>query len=129
MVTQEAEAPATWIFVVSDDSRVRDAAGDGFGGSVEVTFAADAREALEILRRGIPALAVVDLHAGSAGGFALCKDMAADPRLARVPILMLLERDQDAWLAREAGAHMYKTKPIDSAELVDSAFTLISSSG
>lgn len=128
MMTQEAEAPASWIFVVSDDPRVRDIAGDGFGDSVQVTFAADAREALEILRRGIPAVAVVDMHAGSAGGFALCKDMAADPRLAEVPVLMLLERDQDAWLAREAGAAMYKTKPVDPAELVGSVSALISSS-
>ncbi len=127
MIAQEAEASTTWILVVSDDASVRAAAGDGFGGSVQVTFASDAREALEILRSATPAVVVVDMHAGSAGGFALCKDMDASPRLARVPVLMLLERDQDAWLARTAGAAMYKTKPVDGSELVESALSLSSS--
>lgn len=127
MIAEEAEASTTWILVVSDDARVRDAAGDGFGGSVEVTFASDAREALEILRSATPAVVVVDMHAGSAGGFALCKDMGANPRLARVPVLMLLERDQDAWLARTAGAAIYKTKPVDGSDLVESVLSLSSS--
>lgn len=124
MANTDAEAPASWIFVVSDDPRVRDVAGFGFGSSVEVTFAADAREALEVMRDGIPAVAVVDMQAGSAGGFALAKDMNADPRLSQVPVLMLLQRDQDAWLAREAGAAMYRTKPIDASELVEAALSL-----
>lgn len=124
MGTTEIKAPTKWIFVVSDDPRVRDVAGFGFGSSVEVTFATDAREALEIMREGIPAVVVVDMHAGSAGGFALAKDMKADPRLRRVPVLMLLQRDQDAWLAREAGAELHKTKPIDTTELVEAALSL-----
>ena len=127
MSDAEVEAPARWIFVVSDDPRVREVAGFGFGSSVEVTFAADAREALEVMREGIPAAVVVDMHAGSAGGFALAKDMNADPRLSQVPVLMLLQRDQDAWLAREAGAAAYRTKPIDASELVEAALSLTQS--
>src|SRR5688572_10236609 len=124
MAPTEMEAPAAWIFVVSDDPRVREVAGFGFGPSVEVTFATDAREALEIMREGIPAVVVVDMHAGSAGGFALAKDMKADPRLSRVPVLMLLQRDHDAWLASEAGADSYRTKPLDASELVEAALSL-----
>lgn len=124
MADTDLEARASWVFVVSDDPRVRDVAGFGFGSSVEVTFAADAREALEVMREGIPAAVVVDMHAGSAGGFALVKDMKADPRLSRVPVLMLLQRDQDAWLAREAGAELHRTKPIDASELVEAALSL-----
>lgn len=125
MTSNDGGAPPSWILVVSDDRRIHDAAGFGFGSSVEVTFARDARAALEIMRNGIPAAAVVDMQAGSAGGFALCRDMNADPRLARVPVLMLLQRDQDAWLAREAGASAYRTKPIDTSDLVDAALSLI----
>lgn len=124
MTSSDIDAPASWILVVSDDPRVHDVAGFGFGSSVEVTFAADAREALEIMRNGIPAVLVVDMHAGSAGGFALGKDVKADPRLDHIPVLMLLQRDQDAWLAREAGADMHRTKPIDASELVDAALSL-----
>lgn len=124
MSPAEGAIATTWIVVVSDDERIRDSAGYGFDDSVVVTFAADAREAIEILREGTPAVVVVDLHAGSAGGYALCRDMAADPRLETIPVLMLLERDQDAWLAKEAGADLHRTKPIDTAELVAVALSL-----
>lgn len=129
MSTGEAAAASTWILVVSDDPRVHEVAAHGFGASVDVTFAEDARRALEMLRAATPSVVVVDLQSGSAGGFALCKDMAADPRLEPVPVLMLLERDQDAWLAREAGAEMHRTKPVDASDLVHAALSLTSSSG
>lgn len=90
-----------------------------------MTFAADAREALEVLRLGIPAVMVVDIQSGSAGGYALLRDMAADPRLESVPVMMLLDRDQDAWLAKEAGARMHLTKPIDVSRLVEAALSLV----
>jgi len=127
MSPADGAVATTWILVVSDDERIRDAAGYGFDDSVAVTFAADAREAVEILREGTPAVMVVDMQAGSAGGYALCRDMAADPRLDSIPVLMLLERDQDSWLATQAGADLHRTKPIDAAELVDVALSLKSS--
>jgi CheY-like chemotaxis protein len=51
--------------------------------------------------------------------------MAQDEGLARIPIFILLERDQDAWLARQAGAERYVRKPIGSGELVTEALELI----
>lgn len=114
------------VLVVSDDERVRDEARFGFAPSLEVEFARDAREALEQMRVEVPVVVVIDMHTGSAGGFALCKEMDADRRFQAVPVLMLLERDQDEWLAKQAGADLIRTKPIDTTDLVADALSLTS---
>lgn len=116
-----------YVLVVSDDDRVRDEARFGFIPALEVELARDARDALSQMETGVPAVVVIDIHTGSAGGFALCKDMDQDRRLQDVPVLMLLERDQDVWLAKQAGAELIRTKPIDTTDLVADALSLISS--
>ena len=116
---------ATKILVVSDDPRVTDGARYGFPSDADVETVRDAREALASMRQSIPSVVVVDLQTGSAGGFGLARDMHQDRRLENVPILMLLERDQDAWLARKAGADRFRTKPVEVSELVLEALSLI----
>ncbi len=114
------------VLVVSDDDGIRDEARFGFAPDLEVALARDARDALRQMEAEVPAVVVIDLHTGSAGGFALCKDMDQDPRLRDVPVLMLLDRDQDRWLAQQAGAKLIRTKPIDSSDLVADTLSLIS---
>lgn len=89
-------------------------------------FASDARQALEVLKSDPVEIVIVDIQTGSAGGFALAKEMAFNARLAKIPILMLLERDQDRWLASQAGAQAIRTKPIDSGDLVRATLSLAS---
>ena len=89
-------------------------------------MASDAREGLDLQKTDPPAVVIVDMQTGSAGGFALAKEMAFDARLAKIPILMLLERDQDVWLASQAGAKAIRTKPIDSGELARATLALAS---
>lgn len=81
-------------------------------------FAHDAREAWVCLQERTPSAVVVDLQAGSAGGFALTRDMSYDARFADIPVVILLERDQDGWLARQAGASLYRIKPVVAGELM-----------
>ncbi|HJR45132.1 MAG TPA: response regulator [Actinomycetota bacterium] len=112
--------------VVSDDERIRDEARFGFAPELDVALARDAREALTQMEHDRPAVVVIDLHTGSAGGYGLRKDMSQIPHLAEVPVLMLLDRDQDLWLAKQAGADLVRTKPIDTSDLVSDALSLIS---
>jgi CheY-like chemotaxis protein len=105
------------VLVVSDDPLVREGARFGFLSDVSVTFAVDAREAWRVLEHEAPSVVVVDMQTGNAGGFALARDMSESGRLAEVPTLILLERPQDAWLARAAGARAYRVKPLSSGEL------------
>jgi CheY-like chemotaxis protein len=86
---------------------------------MQTEFARDAREALEAMSRKTPSAVVVDLQTGSAGGYGLAREMGLDDRLAQIPIVILLERYQDAWLARQAGARLYLTKPIDASSLFE----------
>ena len=127
MSEPSGDASDGYVLVVSDDERVRDEARFGFVPALEVELARDARDALSQMETGVPAVVVIDIHTGSAGGFALCKDMDQDSRLQDVPVLMLLERDQDVWLAKQAGAELIRTKPIDTTDLVADALSLISS--
>jgi DNA-binding response OmpR family regulator len=113
------------IVVVTDDPRLADMARYGFAPDLEIEVVADAREALASMARAAPAVAVVDLQTGSAGGFALARDMHQSDRLKEVPILMLLERDQDSWLAKQAGANAIRVKPLGVAQLVADTLALI----
>ena len=106
------------VLVVSGDPHIRDEVEYGFPADVEVAVADDARVAWSYMREEIPDAAIVDIHTGSAGGYGLAKDMSQDPRLSKVPVLMLLERAQDTWLARQAGAALIKAKPMSSTDLV-----------
>lgn len=117
--------PATrGVLVVTDDPALELEARFAFPDDFDVVVVGDARDAARELATWTPAVVIVDLLSGSAGGFALGRDMSQDRALAKVPILMLIDRPQDEWLAREAGAAAIRTKPIDTAELVVSALDL-----
>ena len=121
----EDQLPATNVVVVSGDRLIREEASFGFPSGVEIYLAGDAREAVSSMEEMTPSVVVVDIQSGSAGGFALAREMSQIPRLASVPILFLLERTQDEWLARQAGAAGSVVKPIDTEELVELVLGLI----
>ena len=110
--------PELGVLVVTDDPSVRDELEFGAPASTAIEFARDAREAWVHLQQGVPSAVVVDLQAGSAGGFALTRDMSYDARFANIPVVILLERDQDGWLAGQAGASLYRIKPVEASELI-----------
>jgi DNA-binding response OmpR family regulator len=112
------------VLVVSDDDRVCEEISYGSPSHVRAEIARDSRAAWTKLEQLSPAVAVVDLQTGSAGGYGLARDMRADRRFSDTPILMLLERDQDAWLAEQAGATVWRTKPIDVSELIREVLAL-----
>src|SRR4051812_24343916 len=105
------------VLFVSRDQRVLDEAKHAFGSDIEVVLASDARDAQARLAQEVPAAVVVDLATGKAGGYALTRDMSQVDALRDVPVMILLERDQDRWLAGEAGATLIRTKPIDATRL------------
>ena len=111
--------------IVSDDARVREDVVDGFGPDWTVHLSADARDAQEQMRTFTPEIVVVDMRTGNAGGYALTRDMAQDGRLDGVPVMILLERPQDAWLAKSAGATLIRTKPITAEQLLRDARSLL----
>jgi DNA-binding response OmpR family regulator len=114
------------ILVVSDDPHLTAEFVYAFPEDVTVAFAPNARAALSTMSETIPSLVIADIRTGSAGGYGLSREMSATDRLKAVPKLMLLERAQDSWLSKQAGATDYVVKPIPADELVERALDLAS---
>lgn len=75
-----------------------------------------------------PDLVVLDLQVGSMGGMATCLTLRLEEgagRLERRPVLMLLDRSQDVFLARRSDADGWLIKPIDAFRLRRAARALL----
>jgi DNA-binding response OmpR family regulator len=67
-----------------------------------------------------PDLVVVDLQMGSMGGMAVCLELRLEEsygKLDHIPVLMLLDRRADVFLARRSGAEGWVVKPLDPIRL------------
>jgi DNA-binding response OmpR family regulator len=67
-----------------------------------------------------PDLAVLDLQIGTMGGVAVCLDVRLEEsagRLPHVPVMMLLDRSADVFLAQRPGAEGWLIKPLDPIRL------------
>ena len=63
-----------------------------------------------------PDLLVVDLQMGNMGAMAVCLELRLEEsygNLPHVPVLMLLDRRADVFLARRSGAEGWVVKPLD----------------
>lgn len=77
----------------------------------------DVRPAIEEQQ---PDLVVLDLQTGNMGGMATCHGLRLEEgagRLPHQPVLMLLDRDDDLFLARRSKADGWLIKPLDSFRL------------
>lgn len=117
------------VLVVGDAPSTSSEIAYAFSDEVSVSFAEDAREAWQLMRKTIPSVVIMDMRAGSAGGYGLARDMAANNRLRDVPRFILLERRQDSWLAKQAGANLFRVRPIPADELAELALSLASGEG
>lgn len=78
-----------------------------------------ARAAPRIAADAIDA-AVVDMQVGSMGGMAVTRAIRASASLGDsedIPVILLLDRRADAFLAKRAGAAAWVLKPFDAHEL------------
>jgi len=80
----------------------------------------DPRAAPETARTTGPDAVLVDLQIGSMGGMAVTRairDAAATSGLQRPPIVLLLDRDADGFLAGRSGADAWLRKPFTADAL------------
>ena len=119
------EPPQT-VLVVGDDPPLSSGIVYAFPDEVTVMFAEDAREALQLMRETTPSVVIMEIRTGSAGGYGLSRDMLANDRLRNVPRFILLERRQDSWFEKQAGATLCRVMPIPTDELVEEALALAS---
>ena len=109
------------ILVVSDAPRVLDDVVAGVGGPEIVVRSVQAGlDVLPAVLEDLPDLVVLDLQIGNMGGMATCLNLSLEEgagRLGYVPVLMLLDRRADVFLARRSAAEGWLIKPLDPLRL------------
>ncbi|HWA37799.1 MAG TPA: response regulator, partial [Burkholderiales bacterium] len=86
----------------------------------QVLTAKDGVDALQQLKDNLPAVMLVDIEMPRMDGFDLTKNVRADPRLAKIPIVMISSRTADKHRnqAAQLGVNAFLGKPYQEAELL-----------
>ena len=91
----------------------------GSGQAIDVFEAQGGEQAIAIVEKERPHLAILDVMMPGMDGHELCRRLRADLKTAFIPILMLtaLSDNQNKSLGFLAGTDDYLVKPFESAEL------------
>ena len=76
-----------------------------------------------------PELVVLDLQIGNMGGIAAALDLRLEAGAGRLPhtrVLLLLDREADVWIARQADSDGWLLKPLDAFRLRRAAAAVLS---
>ena len=95
------------------------------GTEIRFLAAANGELGIKAALRERPEVIVADEIASRAGAFALAKELRDGTEPYEGVIVILLERKQDAWLARWSGADVWFNKPADPFELADRILELV----
>jgi DNA-binding response OmpR family regulator len=105
------------IAIASDSKFVEDNVRSALHGDYEVVSVNSGPALVDEVRRQVPDLAILDFQVGNMGGMATCLELRLDQstnRLPHIPVLLLLDRRPDVFLARRSGAQGWLVKPLDS---------------
>ena len=93
----------------------------------EVHLARDGLEALAVLQRERPRLALLDVMMPHKSGFEVCQALRADDALKDTLVLMLTAKGRETDIAKGLGlgADAYMTKPFSTKELVQKVRSLL----
>lgn len=88
---------------------------------IDVTTLRESRNALEVIRRNMPELIILDWMMPELSGIDLCKMIKADPNLKDIPIFMLTAKGQDSDEEQgyQCGVSRYITKPFSPRSLLE----------
>jgi DNA-binding response OmpR family regulator len=113
--------PVARVFIVEDSADIAELVRHYLRrAGYEATVFGSGRDALVGVRKAAPDLVVLDLMLPGMDGLEVCQALRNDPATARLPILMLTARGEEADRVRglELGADDYVTKPFSPKELV-----------
>jgi twitching motility two-component system response regulator PilH len=93
----------------------------------QVILASDGDQTLEIIRNERPDLLLLDVVMPKKNGFQVCREIRNDPSIAKVKIIMVTSKNQDAdkFYGLQQGADDYLSKPINESTLVSMINKLI----
>jgi chemosensory pili system protein ChpA (sensor histidine kinase/response regulator) len=116
------------VMVVDDSITMRKVTGRVLErNNFEVVTAKDGIDALERMAEVVPDLMLLDIEMPRMDGYELATTMKADPRLAKVPIIMITSRtgDKHRQRAMDIGVDRYLGKPYQENELMRNVFGLL----
>jgi len=125
----EYPRPVPDVLLVSDSEAVREEIkASVLGPGVTVRELSRGDLVVPTVREKTPDLVILDLQIGKMGGMAVCMDLRLEEgagRLPHVPVLMLLDRRADVFLARRSGAEGWIVKPVDPLRVSRAARRLL----
>ena len=109
------------ILLATDADWIVDEVTAALGGpDTTFTVCREGRVVADVIAERTPDLAILDLQVGSMGGMAITMSLRLDESggtLPNVPVLMLLDRHADLFLAQRSGADGWLIKPLDALRL------------
>jgi PleD family two-component response regulator len=108
------------ILVVEDDFDISNMLRIYFSGQqYEVQIAPRGSEALQMTRKQLPNLIILDIMLPDMNGYDVCRELRTTTRTSHIPIIFLTQKDErsDKIAGLELGADDYITKPFDIEEL------------
>jgi DNA-binding response OmpR family regulator len=117
------------ILLATDADWIVDEVTAALGGpDTSFTVCRDGRVVAGVVADREPDLAVLDLQVGSMGGMAIAMALRLDESggtLPHVPIMMLLDRQADVFLAQRSAADGWLIKPLDPLRLKRAALAIM----
>ena len=105
------------ILLATDADWIVDEITAALGGpDTSFTVCREGRVVVDVVAEREPDLAILDMQVGSKGGMAVTMALRLDESagmLPHVPVIMLLDRRADVFLARRSGADGWLIKPLD----------------
>lgn len=109
------------VLIATDAQWVADDVVAALGDSqTSFTVCRNGRDVTAVVKARTPDLAILDLQSGSMGGMAVTMNLRLDESsgaVPYVPVLMLLDRQADVFLARRSGADGWLVKPLDPLKI------------
>ncbi|CAB4894383.1 unannotated protein [freshwater metagenome] len=90
------------------------------GPETSFTVCRNGRDVTAVVKARTPDIAILDLQSGSMGGMAVTMNLRHDESsgaMPHVPVLMLLDRDVDVFIAQRSGADAWIVKPLDALSI------------
>lgn len=117
------------VIVCADTEQGRDEVKAALGMlGCEFRDANDGYEVVSLVKEEEPDLVVLDMQSGKMGGMAACLELRLEEsveRIGHVPVLLLVDRRPDVFLARRAGADGFLVKPLNPVRMRRAASRLL----
>lgn len=120
--------PKKSILIADDENDVRDLLQAVLKrSSYRILIAKDGEEALEIARKELPQLALLDVMMPRMSGLEVCRLLKNDWETSKIKIILVTARtaETDRENGRKAGADEYVTKPFSPLALLDTVTSLM----